>query len=210
MPEMKHAVDISNYTGRLSADQAGYLRHSTDLVIVRLSTETSRDQHNIALQQINALNDAGVPWQAYLWAYWNDSPYELWMRASDGIDPTWAGYYGGRIWLDLEDNPEDDNRAFDWILSYGALLEMEDFRPGIYTGQWWLDQHPGFLAGRRAEFLTSFPLWLANYSHPGDCSILPPPEWQSIAMHQYASREEWGIIGPCDLSVICEPDPFGL
>lgn len=210
MTDMRSAVDISNYTGRLSPEQAGYLRDNTDLVIVRLSTETSRDQHAIALQQIEALNQAGVPWQSYLWCYWADSPYELWMRASEGVDPTWSGYYGGRIWLDLEDHPSDDSRAFDWILSYAALLEMDDFRPGIYTGQWWLDQHPGILEGQRAHYLTSFPLWIANYSHPGDCTIEAPAEWQRVAMHQYASREAWGPLGAVDLSVICEPDPYGL
>lgn len=210
MPTMWNAVDISNYTGELGYEQVSYLRHTADLVIVRLSTETSRNQHAIALQQIAALAAAYIPWQAYLWAYWSDSPYELWMRASEGIDETWPGYYGARIWIDCEDHPDDDNRAFDWLLSYGALLKMDDFVPGIYTGQWWLDQHPGVLAGKRAHYLTSFPLWLANYSQMGDCSIAPPAEWQRVAMHQYGSREQWGPIGAVDLSVICEPDPLGL
>lgn len=206
---MNTAIDISNYTGYLSGDQVGYLREHADLVIVRLSTETSGNQHGISMQQIGALVAGAVPWQAYLWCYWRDSPYELWQRAQGGL-PNWKGYYGARIWLDAEDTPDDANQAFDFIMGYARLLTTDEFVPGIYTGAWWLRQNAGILEGERGRYLAALPLWLANYTLPGDCTIQPVGAWERVAMHQYASRERLGPLGPCDLNVVCEPDPLGL
>lgn len=206
---MKTAIDISNYTGEVHDAQLAFLRDNADLVIVRLSTETTGNQAQIAAQQVRALAQAGIPWQGYLWCYWRDSPYELWSRAQAAL-PGWNGYYGARIWLDAEDTPDDGAAAFDFIMAYARLLTTDEFVPGLYTGGWWLRQNPGVLEGDRGRYLAHLPLWLANYTIPGDCSIQPVAGWESVAMHQYASRDRFGSLGPLDLNVICEPDPLGL
>lgn len=197
------AIDISNYTGELSELQVNWLRDNCDVVIVRLSTEDGRSQRWIAQQQVGALADGGVPWQGYLWCYWQDSPYEHWQRAKELLPADWPGYFQSAIWLDLEDLQRPQIHVLDWVMAYANMLRAEGFIPGVYTGQWWVDLHPAAFTPETAAYWRQLPLWLAHYGIDPTCKPTPPQPFRSIAMHQYQTVEGSYPLSHYDLSLIC-------
>lgn len=197
------AIDISNYTGRLSGEQLLWLKDNCDVVIVRLSTEDGGNQREIAAQQVSALADAGVPWQGYLWCYWQDSPFEHWKRATELLPTNWPGYFQSAIWLDMEDICRPAVRVIDWVMAYSAMLKTEGFIPGVYTGQWWMDLHKPAFEEPAAIYWRQLPLWLAHYGIDPTCTPTLPYPFRSIAMHQYQAVNVGDPLSSYDLSLIC-------
>lgn len=205
MPNRENiAIDISNYTGMLGTKHIEWMRENAAFAIVRLSTEDGRDQRRIAAQQINELVQAGIPWQGYLWCYWQDDPVEHWIRATEMLPAGWPGYHGSGIWLDCEDTPHRPGAAFTWLMAYSHMLALEGFTPGIYTGTWWVRQNPAEFAGMRAGYLARMPAWWANYSHLPGCDVPQIEPWETLAMHQYASVNVGPVLLAYDLSYVCQ------
>lgn len=197
------AIDISNYTGDLDDARLEWLQANADLVVVRLSTEDRRGQRRIAQQQVVALASRGIPWQGYLWCYWADDPYDHWASAKEMLPPDWPAYYGSHIWLDMEDRDEYPRHTLEWVNSYASLLRTDGFRPGVYTGLWWLRQHAAAFDGDRGRYWAQYPLWWASYGVQPDCQPSSIGPWQSVAMHQYQSVDHGPVMGSYDLSLIC-------
>lgn len=197
------AIDISNYTGKLEDWDLDWLQGNCDLVIVRLSTEDNHAQRDIAAQQVGALAARGIPWQGYLWAYWVDDPFDHWQRAKAKLPPSWPGYYGRNIWIDLEDAVPQGDRALPWVMAYAEMLRADDFLPGVYTGEWWVNQERSAFEGGRADLWTRYPLWFADYSEPPSCKPQGTAPWWNVAMHQFQSIDQGPVIASYDRSLIC-------
>lgn len=197
------AIDISNYTGKLEFWDLDWLQGNSDLVIVRLSTEDGAGQRDIAAQQVSALGERGIPWQGYLWCYWDQHPASHWERATELLPAGWPGYYGRNIWLDMEDDVTPGVRALDWVTSYAWLLEGEDFAPGLYTGAWWIRKHSAAFQPALERHWARFPLWNANYNGNPSCGNPGLPIWGAVAMHQYESVGQGPVLGSYDRSLIC-------
>lgn len=200
---MGTAIDISNYSGRLNGTQCEWLRDRYDLVIVRLSTEDNRGQRAIAAQQVLALAEAGIPWQGYLWMYWDVYPEVLWERATAQLPADWPYYSGTGIWLDLEDQPDDTRLAATCLQAYCDILETDDFQPGVYSGPWWVEQNPWITEGRIAKKMSQLPVWWANYNVQASCNLGMPYPFVDLAMHQHTSYNALGPMMACDISEVC-------
>lgn len=200
---MQRAIDISNYTGHLDGAAVDYLRRAASFVVVRLSTEDVAGQRDIAASQVGTLADAGIPWQGYLWCYWDDDPYQHWQLAQERLPAGWAGYHRLGIWLDMEDNCPNAAAALEWVGAYASLLTRDEFVPGVYTGRWWIDQHPAAFAGGRTRYWTQYPLWWASYGVAPSCYLAGIGPWERVAMHQYQSVDRGAYLSSYDLSQVC-------
>lgn len=200
---MSRAIDISNYSGYLDDRQVEWLKANCQLVIVRLSTEDKRSQRDIAAQQVLALHAAGVPWQGYLWCYWDMDPYEHWRLATEKLTGEWPSYHRLAIWLDMEDVCRPAWHALEWVSAYAGLLAADGFLPGVYTGQWWLDQHREAFEGGRAKYWTQYPLWWAHYGIEPTCTPPNLVPWEQAAMHQYRSVGHGSPLSAYDVSLVC-------
>jgi hypothetical protein len=198
------AIDISNYSGELTPEKIAFLRANASLVIVRLSTENGANQRAIAAQQVAALAEAGIPWQGYIWSYWDQSPVEHWEWARELLPDGWPGYHKLGIWLDCEDPSVPAVDALDWINSYASLLRADGFVPGVYTGLWWVRRHDAAFRGSRGQYWAQFPLWWASYRVKPACLPSSIGPWQSVAMHQYQAVEVGSPLSSYDLSLICD------
>lgn len=201
---MAEAIDISNYTGFLGEGQVAWIRENFEFAIVRLSTEDGGRQRDKAAQQVRALHEGGVPWQGYLWCYWDQSPFDHWQRAQELLPAGWPGYHKLGIWLDMEDIASPAIWSLDWVNSYAQLLEADGFVPGVYTGLWWIRQHAGAFDGEQGKYWGRYPLWWAAYNGRPSCSPDSIGPWQHIAMHQYASVEKGPLVSSYDVSLICD------
>lgn len=199
---MAKALDISNYTGRLNTQQIEWLQGRYDLVIVRLSTENNRQQRSIAAQQVAALAAARIPWQGYLWMYWEQYPSALWNLARERLPDGWPGYSGKGIWIDLEDEPGDSGLAATCLQAYLDVLETDGFTPGIYTGSWWVAKNEWLSDEPVARKLSTLPVWWADYNREPGAEIPLAGPFTDLAMHQYASHEFLGPMMACDESHI--------
>lgn len=197
------AIDISNYTGKLESWDLDWLEQNSQLVIVRLSTEDGSSQRDIAAQQVAALAARGKPWQGYLWAYWGLDPIVHWNLATEMLPPGWPGYYGRNIWIDMEDPPSRPGDALSWVAEYAWILEHEDFRPGVYTGQWWIGEQQGGFGPLRSAQWTRLPLWFASYNVPPSCAPSGTAPWNGVAMHQFESIDQGPVLAKYDRSLIC-------
>lgn len=201
---MGTAIDISNYTGRLDDRQLRWLQDEAELVVVRLSTEDSKGQRDIAAQQVDALAGAGIAWQGYLWCYWDESPYVHWQRAQEKLPPGWPKYHQLGIWLDMEDAAPPGMDPLDWVGAYAQMLRVDGFVPGVYTGRWWLDAHRWAQQGERGRYWSQYPLWWASYGVEPSCQPGYTHPWTAVAMHQYRSVESGSVLNSYDLSLICD------
>lgn len=200
---MGKAIDISNYSGRLNAAQLDWLQGRYDLVIVRLSTENNRQQRSITVQQVTALAAAGIPWQGYLWMYWEQYPGALYMLATELIPDGWPGYAGKGIWIDLEDETGDPRLAATCLQAYLDILETEGFQPGVYSGSWWVERNPWLSDDPIARKLATLPTWWADYGVAPTCDLPLAGPFGNLAMHQYAAHQSLGPMYACDESLIC-------
>lgn len=202
LPREETAIDISNYTGDLSERQLEWLRETAAFVIVRLSTEDQDHQRTIAAQQVYALADARIPWQGYLWCYWDMDPFEHWRRATELLPDGWPGYLKAGIWLDMEDPVPRGQQALSWIGAYASLLARDGFTAGVYTGQWWLDQNRAGFEGGREDYWTEYPLWFARYGIPPTPAVAGIHPWTEVAMHQWAAVNQGPVLRSYDVSAV--------
>lgn len=200
---MAEAIDISNYTGELRQTHLDWLRENADFVIVRLSTEDNRNQRVIAASQVRALHRARIPWQGYLWCYWDDDPFDHWHRATELLPGEWPSYHQLGIWLDMEDACVPARKSLEWVSAYANLLATDGFVPGVYTGKWWVDQHRAAFTGHRAKYWATFPVWWARYGIEPSCDLTGIEPFTRLAMHQFEAVDRGPVLRSYDRSHVC-------
>lgn len=187
MSSFQLAVDVSNYSGPISEEQARCLRAQG---IEHLVAGTQAP--NITRAQLAAAGMAGISTDAYVYLYWRRDVREEVAQARGVI----AGFPIGRLWLDCEDDAGGlaPSEVVDRIL---AAVEACGSTPaGIYTGRWWWEP----VTANSTRF-SHLPLWHAEYTRsaedrPDFDAFRPYGGWSRPSMWQYR-----GTTSVCGLSV---------
>ena len=147
------AIDISNYTGYLSAETLQAWKDAGIVtVIVRASTE-SQEKRSIARQQLKACYAAGFTIQAYMWLYFDGSnPIQQMLDALNVC----AGYPVHLMWIDCEDTC--DLTTEDVIATIQQAVDASTITVGVYTGGWWWKDKTG-----NTDTFSYLPLLDADY-----------------------------------------------
>ena len=172
------ALDVSNWGGYCDFHEAralGY-RH----VIVRLSSERP-GKRDIAIQQLQAAQEAGMTTSGYSWPYFDQDPAEFADRCMQiAVD---AGTPLKYVWLDLEGAAPPSNMfAWAWEFYRGVGADQPC---GIYTGPgWWLKYGQPAATLREGRRV---PLWLAHYDGIAKLrdEYMPLYPWRALAAKQY-------------------------
>lgn len=174
-------VDLSNWQGLLTAERIQALRSAGKaFAIVRLSTEDDT-RRNIAIQQCEALIEAGIPTLGYAWCYWWQDPAGA--MASSIVLARRCGV--SIVALDMEDDPADvDVRS--WVTRAVRTLEMGGVLPLLYTDpNWWIERHLDFAP------LADVRWWVAQYNGVHTLEAVTPPfAGARVVGHQYADRSD--------------------
>lgn len=178
---MPEAIDISNWTGRISRGQVACWRAQG----VRLVIVGTQDAA-IASQQLAMLQEMEMPREAYVYLYLS-APTGEQVRAAQQIV---APYGCRRLWLDAEEETALDQFAVRELLHQArAAVTMPC---GWYTRRGWWQQVTGDYQAFRAD-----PLWDARYETDG---VRPAwtayGGWTAPAMTQYQ-----GTTRLCDAAV---------
>lgn len=200
---MSLAIDISNYSGALSADEVqGLLQAGVELVIVQAVDPAPPFPMGQTREQVQTLLAAGFTVDAYVW---------LWFDAdiSDvrGKLALLNGFPIRRLWLDVEDTAA---RKYDQPTTeakvQAALAELDGFPAsaggaGIYTGGWFWQNR---LYMDNTETFKTRPLWDAHYDGiPDACQgFIPYGGWTDASIKQYQGTTTLAGIPNVDLDVL--------
>ncbi|HWQ28445.1 MAG TPA: GH25 family lysozyme [Dehalococcoidia bacterium] len=154
VPAVVEAVDISNWTGRLSGATLGAWRQAGVRLVVRLSLESTLHRA-IALQQLRAASEAGFAVAGYGWCYWQTDPTS---NADSWCDLAHASATPLRmIWLDAEDDPAGAD-VVGWLRRAAQRIEARGYRAGVYARQsWW------WMVTGDSQALSDLPLWAVQW-----------------------------------------------
>jgi len=181
------AVDVSNYSGAISQEQAACLKaRGVEHLIAGTQVPS------VTRAQLEAALTAGMSIDAYVYLYWRRDIRAEVARALETV----SGLPAGRLWLDCEDGagglPGEDIVA----VIAGAVEACGDSPCGVYTGRWWWAPSTGD-SGR----FSHLPLWHAEYTRsaeerPDFDSFRPYGGWTRPAMWQFR-----GTTSLCGVSV---------
>jgi len=170
-----HGIDISVWSGRVTdAEMECFWDSGVRHVIV------GTQDLGIASQQLEMAIAHGMTVDTYEYLVWSVD-----VRAQVEAAVAFSRRYPvGILWLDMEDDPGDLDRAELEDRIAIAAEACGDYPCGIYTGGWWWNEHVG-----RSEVVTDLPLWYAHYD--GDPSIETYPSqrvgaWDAAWGKQYA------------------------
>lgn len=201
---IKHAADISNYSGFLTAEKAAALRTYFDWMIVRSGPQSDRWEGDIwkyTRQQLLALQTAGVPrLDIYGWLSFAGEPE---AEVEDALSHA-QGFPIGMLWLDCEDDRASaltEQQTVDYI-QRAADSCIGRVVTGIYTAPWWWKPQ----TGDSTQF-SHFPNWTATDDRHGNL-VLPQPYggWVKATLEQFIlDTFVEGI--KVDINAYEEPDP---
>lgn len=180
-----YCLDISNYTGYLNPGHIVQLKQAgVGLVIVRLPIPGVERQElqPIALQQIEVLSKAGIPWQGYMWCY-PDIPVERQVPVVlDFLAPIEHTYHGDILWVDVEtDEPSFRADVMAWLRAARPLIEARGYAMGIYTSATMWAKVKG------TDEFADCPLWDANYNGTPGQGLISYGGWGGKPIiHQYS------------------------
>jgi hypothetical protein len=211
------AVDVSNYTGRLTKKTLNAWKAAdVGLVIVQAIDPPEGYPEGVTRQQVEACDAAGLAVDAYLWL-WMTGDFESDIRHKlsllDGLPIR-------QLWLDVEDTSGGDShmrvirtrRALEicdqWVIDHGGAtvrtgLNGEGMRmlhpTGVYSGRWYWPvymQNTNEFADRE--------LWDANYDDNPDASanFRPYGGWRAARIKQYRGTSELAGQGGIDMNVL--------
>jgi GH25 family lysozyme M1 (1,4-beta-N-acetylmuramidase) len=182
---MPLAIDISNYSGPVGAEQArGLVAAGVRRVIVGTQYPRPPYPPGVAHEQIPALLAAGLQVHAYVYLWLAADCGEQVREAVERLAP-WRAEIGG-LWLDVEDTSADHLAAADRLAAVARAVEAArtlagSWPPGIYTARWYWQQ-----AMADTPALAALPLWVAQYDGRADLVFTPFGGWRQAAMKQYA------------------------
>lgn len=209
------AIDCSNYSGEISAQQArdlyaaGVRKAVVQLVNERVLTHR---------QQIPVLIAAGIEVEGYVYVWFGTEPGSAeWAanRVRWACDELQAA--GGKpfMWLDCEQS-DHDTPPFDYvhaptsptIRACVAAVTEKGLQAGIYTAAWWWI--PGVSNSTEFSYL---PLWNANYDLDPDLDEVDFGGWRVPRMEQYRGNTTLAGVPMVDLNsfeVTSAPTPPAL
>lgn len=192
MPRL--AIDISNYTGEITLQQAADLRASgVERAIVQLVNPSILTHR----QQIPTLLAAGIDVQGYVYVWFSADILFITERIFWACEELRRyAPSGTMIWLDCEQS-DTDSPPFDYVheptsqkirAAVNAVLDV-DFVPGIYTGAWWWV--PGTSDSHE---WADVPLWDANYDLDPDIDSVDYGGWTVPHMTQWRGSTTWADV----------------
>jgi hypothetical protein len=166
---MTLALDISNYTGPITiADVAAWRDAGVGLVIVQAVDPPAGYPPGCTLQQIQTLNEADMPADAYVFFWFDSDPGHV-----DHALSLLEGIKLGRVWLDLEDvsakgydQATTEAKVADALQRCDAWSQAHNLpSTGIYTGSWyWASE----LYMGNTQTFKGRDLWDAHYDYIPD------------------------------------------
>ena len=147
---MQPAIDVSNYSGVFSREQAACWRENGYAHVI-----CGTQRPSITRQQLEAAAAAGLTLDAYVYLYWR---HNVAAQVKEAL-ATLAGFPVGRLWLDCEDDPAGAGKDAIVGLIAEAVAACGSFPRGIYTGRWWWAPNTG-----DSRDFAHLPLWHAEYT----------------------------------------------
>lgn len=192
---MTRLVDLSNYSGRLRAEQVhGLLAAGYQGAIVQALAPPPGYPEDVAAQQLAALRAGGITRLEGYVVWWFGNP-------ADAIGPLLDTLVAGgvtRCWLDVEDTrPFPLAQRIAEVHAAVAYIRARGLHTGIYSARWYWTQH----MGDTAEFAT-LPLWAAQYDGDADArTVTPFGGWERARIKQYRGDTAVAGIPAVDLNV---------
>ena len=200
---MTLAVDISNYTGPITAANVNdWSNAGVGLAIVQALDPPAGFPAGQTRQQLATLNAAGMPAEAYVFFWFDSDPAHV-----DRALALLQGLNVRRIWLDLEDvaaknyNQQDTEAkvadALQRCDAWGAAQGIPQPRAGIYTGNWYWS-NAAYMDN--TETFKDRDLWDANYDFIGIASqgFRSYGGWRSCAIKQHIGSSAFGGVSGLD------------
>lgn len=187
---MALCVDVSNYTGQLTAKNlADWRALGVGLVIVQGITNAQAGV-SYTRQQLQVCFEAAMPTDLYVYLYgWQDLSPRL---------ATADGFPIHRKWLDAEEplTTGQINAAFQTIDAYPAEIP----KSGLYSAKWWWDK---YLPGHK-DWATRL-LWAAQYDGIADASVFTPfGSWSHCFIKQHRGSSTLAGVSGVDISVLSQ------
>lgn len=196
------AVDVSNYSGELSASQCQSLKaNGVNKVIVQLVNPNILTHR----QQIPALLAAGIEVEGYVYVWFDANDRNGGFatgRTQWACDEFRALTVGKMMWLDCEQSMHD-TPPFDYIhastsptiANCVSAVEQAGLNPGIYTAGWWWG--PGV---SNSAMWKDLPLWDANYDGVQALTPVNYGGWVKPTMKQYQGTTTFAGVPMVDLN----------
>jgi hypothetical protein len=185
---MTLAVDISNYTGPITSDQVDSWRSAgVGLVIVQAVDPPAAYPAGCTRQQLQMLNQAGMPAEAYVFFWFDSDPTHV-----DHALSLLEGVQVRRVWLDLEDvaaknydQSTTEAKVADALRRCDAWSQAHNLPPaGIYTGSWYWTS-ADYMGNTQA--FKDRDLWDAHYDYVADAvqGFQPYGGWAKCMVKQH-------------------------
>lgn len=190
------AFDISNWSGRLTADQVACIkREGYELVIP--GTQIA----SISQQQFGVCAAGGLRLQAYVFL---DFTGDAAAQVSAAIDIC-AGFPVEMLWLDCEDEKAEAMTEAATVAFIQAAADacINRMRSGIYAAEGWWKRQTG-----NSEAFKAYPLWNALYNGGADLVAAGYGGWGVPFIHQYSANVPiCGVNTDLNVFQIAAPDP---
>ena len=146
---MRLGVDFSEYGGDLAPATAECWKQAgISFVIVQYSARME--------QHLGILQAAGLEAEAYVYLYWDRSPWNQTPADRTNAALQLAAGRVSRLWLDAEDQTHPYNEA--QLQDCVTVCKLAGIPCGIYTGRWWWVPQTG-----NSQAFAHLPLWHAEY-----------------------------------------------
>ena len=187
------AVDISNFSGEITDEQATLIRDSNRKIVIGCQDV------DIAIRNAATALKHCLEVELYV-PFYTSIPIERELnKAQDVVRSVFKDRVPPFLWLDFEDAiPEgvSSDMVLGWadriirVASQEPFYWIRDTELGIYTRRSWWEQY----TGSSTEF-DSYKLWDANYDGVADLSAgYTPYGWKAPAMKQYRENFDlWGV-----------------
>ena len=196
------AIDCSNYTGELSAQQVNDLYAAG---VRRAIVQTVNPSLLTHRQQIPVLKSAGMEVEGYVYLWFHMDIAERVRWACDELRRLGIGH----LWLDCEDNDfqngEDVIRVLRGIREAIEVAHASGLTVGIYTAAWWWQ----YAAGNSEEF-AHLPLWVAYYDGAADGMFRAFGGWETCELKQYEGDTSLAGVSGIDLNWYAEEDELAV
>lgn len=170
-----HALDVSHWTGTITAAQIAALKASGYHHLI-CGTQVPSITH----QQLHVAVAGGMTVDAYVYLHWSSDTA---VQVHNAL-ATIHGYPVGRLWLDIEDAPGGRSAADLAARIHKAIDACGTFPNGLYAASWWWTPYM-----HNSTAFAHKPLWYARYDHVASLSTWPSQKfggWVAPVGKQYA------------------------
>lgn len=181
MPTYQVGVDVSNYTGVISAQAVRDLQAANCMFVIAGTQNPSITRSQLATAKL-----AGFDIAAYVYLYFG---YDVRGQVEDALSQL-VGFSEARLWLDVEDqdNNLSQEQVTEKVVEAVDTCTAERRHWGIYTSR---SKWNVLIGGN--DIMRSGPLWDAFYDGVDTFDYFKPyGPWQEPSIKQYAGDARVG------------------